>query len=92
VPTLREVVVASLEDTILSALSLEEDNNNSDMPQLSFDAPSVDSSRNLAEVSSLDTDVGLDIDLGDMGLRHRSADSTLDKKKAPRHSGVKEEA
>lgn len=60
------------------------------MPQLSFDSSRADVSTNGEEVSSLDN-VGLDVDLGDMGLRHRSADG-MGEKKSSRHESSKDEA
>jgi hypothetical protein len=50
-----------------------------DVPQPPFDNSRADISTNGAEVSSLEN-VEVDIELGDMGLRYRSADSTSDKK------------
>lgn len=78
------------EGVVQSALGIGDDVDITDEP-LSFDSSEAESSINGAEVSSLDTDVGMDIELGDLGLRHRSADNTLDaKKKSLRPSSVKE--
>ena len=81
---MHDAVVASIGDVIQSAVGLD----GADRPFVSFEGPSGDES---STGSSLDTDVGLDIELGDLGLRHRSADNTLNsKKKSLQHSIIKD--
>jgi len=89
-PTLREVILDHIEDIVQSALGLDNDNGLTDEP-LSFDTSEAEASTDGAEVSSLDTNAGLDIELGDLGLRHRAADNASDtKKKSLRPSSVKD--
>jgi hypothetical protein len=55
--------LAHLEDMVQSAIGLDKDDGSiNGLPDLSING------------SSLDANVGLDIELGDIGLRHRSAD------------------
>jgi len=89
-PTIREVILDHFEDIVQSALGLDDDDCLTDGP-LSFDTSVSEPSTDGAEVSSLDTNAGFDIELGDLGLRHRAADNTSDtKKKALRPSSVKD--
>ncbi|PMD29707.1 hypothetical protein L207DRAFT_642249 [Hyaloscypha variabilis F] len=76
-PSLREIILANVEDIIQSALGIDDgDSITIDVPRLSFDDSSERSSRRSAEVGEIGGDVGfdVDVDLGDVGLRHRSAD------------------
>jgi hypothetical protein len=59
--------LAHLEDMVQSAVGLDKEDNAINGLLDSFDNLSINE-------SSLDANVGLDIDLGDIGLRHRSAD------------------
>ena len=71
-----------MEDIVQTALGVDE--------EVDIDGESTIS---VAIDQPLEADVGLDIELGDMGLRHRSADtSSATKKKTPRGSSVEEEA
>lgn len=87
-PTIRDVISAHIEDIIQSVLGIDDDKTDIDMLQTSTASPIT-----LAAGSSLD-DVGLpvDIELGDMGLRHRSADSMAEKKKGSRQGLLTETA
>ena len=59
--------MAHLEDMVQSAVGLDKENDAINGLPEPFDSLSINE-------SSLDANVGLDIDLGDIGLRHRSAD------------------
>ena len=87
-PTIRDVISAHIEDIIQSVLGIDDDKTDIDMLQTSTASPIT-----LAAGSSLD-DVGLpvDIELGDMGLRHRSADSMAENKKGPQQGLLTETA
>jgi hypothetical protein len=76
-PTIRDVILAHIEDIIHSALGIDDDKTDIDVLRTSTASPIT-----LAAGSSLDN-VGhpVDIELGDMGLRHRSADSMAENKK-----------
>ncbi|KAE9376340.1 hypothetical protein N431DRAFT_462181 [Stipitochalara longipes BDJ] len=84
-PSLREIIIANVEDIIQSALGIDDYDNIDIDTQLSFNRPSETSSRKAAEAGSIGGDVGLDIELGDVGLRHRSADGILESLKGSRH-------
>ena len=75
--TIRDVISAQIEDIIQSALGIDDDKSDIDVLRTSIASPIT-----LAAGSSLDN-VGLpvDIELGDMGLRYRSADSMAENKK-----------
>jgi hypothetical protein len=75
--TIRDVISAQIEDIIQSALGIDDDKTDIDVLRASTASPIT-----LAAGSSLDS-VGhpVDIELGDMGLRHRSADSMVENKK-----------
>jgi propanediol dehydratase large subunit len=75
--TIREVISAQIEDIIQSALGIDDEKTDIDVLRASTASPIT-----LAPGSSLGN-VGLpvDIELGDMGLRHRSADSMAENKK-----------
>jgi hypothetical protein len=87
-PTIRDVISAHIEDIIQSALGIDDDKTDIDVLRTSTASPIT-----LAAGSSLD-DVGLpvDIELGDMGLRHRSADSMAENKKGSRQGLLTETA
>jgi hypothetical protein len=81
-PTARQVLLTHMEEIVQTALGVDE---NVDIDGESTVSVAID--------QPLEADVGLDIELGDMGLRHRSADtSSATKKKTPRDSNVEEEA
>jgi hypothetical protein len=69
-----------MEDLVQTALGVDED--------IDIDGESTIS---VAIDQPLEADIGLDIELGDMGLRHRSGDtSSATKKKTPRDSSMEE--
>jgi hypothetical protein len=71
-----------MEDIIQSGLDLSDDDCvGIDAISLRFEDSRPESSAVVAAGSSLDTDLRLDIELGDVGLRHRSADSMAESKK-----------
>jgi hypothetical protein len=81
-PTARQVLLTHMEDIVQATLGVDED--------VDIDGESTIS---VAIDQPLEADVGLDIELGDMGLRHRPADtSSATKKVTPRDSSVEEEA
>ncbi|KAH8760168.1 hypothetical protein BGZ57DRAFT_611446 [Hyaloscypha finlandica] len=75
--TIRDVISAQIEDIIQSALGIDDYKTDIDVLRDSTASPIT-----LAAGSSLDN-VGhpVDIELGDIGLRHRSADSMVENKK-----------
>lgn len=88
--TLRKVISAHLEDIIQSTLGIDDDDGiDIDAPRASFHHAQAESSTKEIEVSSKDG-VGLDIEPGDMGLRHRSADGTAENKKSSEHGNLKD--
>jgi hypothetical protein len=85
VVALRDFIMDNLKDNVQSALGLDGDCDDTDGLKLPFDNPSGDPSTSETVGSSLNSNFGLDIELGDIGLRHRSADGMSDtKKKGPR--------
>ena len=68
-----------MEDIVQTALGVDED--------VDIDGESTIS---VAMDQPLEADVGLDIELGDMRLRHRSADTSTTKKETPRNSSVED--
>ena len=86
--TLSEIISAHIEDIIQSALGIDDDELNINVLRTSFDRPGPASSIPVTAGSSLDKG-GLDIELGDVGLRHRSADSMVQNKKCLRDENLK---
>lgn len=83
---MREFILASVEDIVQSAIGLDDDNSlDIDIPEVSFDGASENAPRQSPEVGSIRGDVGLEVELGDVGLRHRSADGTSESKMSARH-------
>jgi hypothetical protein len=81
-PTVRQVLLTHMEDIVQTALGVGED--------VEIDGESTIS---VAIDQPLEADIGLDIELGDMGLRHRSGDtSSATMKKTPRDLSVEEYA
>jgi hypothetical protein len=73
--TLRDVISAHVEEIVQSAFGLDDGEDSSNVSPPSFDY--VASGLSIAAaVSSMNPSVGIDIEFGDVGIRHRSADST----------------
>jgi hypothetical protein len=90
-PTLRKVISAQIEDIIQSALGIDDEDNVLDIEvSLSSNSSRPESSVAEGAGSSLDN-FGLDVEPGDMGLRHRSADGMVGDKKTSRCDSSKEE-
>ncbi|PMD55499.1 uncharacterized protein K444DRAFT_666723 [Hyaloscypha bicolor E] len=83
-PTTREIISAHLDDIIQSALGLSDDGLSS------LGGSQYGSSVDIAEGSSLE-DMGVDVEVegGDVGLRHRSADSVTEHRKVLRRWDLK---
>jgi hypothetical protein len=81
-----------IEDIVQTGLSIDEDVEIIDGPSLSSNSFQAESTMSIAIGAPPAVDIGLNIELGDIGLRHRSADTFSHTKKTPRDSSAKEEA
>jgi hypothetical protein len=82
-----------IEDIVQTGLGVDEGVGVIDGPSLSSNSFQAESTMSIAIGPPPAVDIGLNIELGDIGLRHRSADTfSHTKKKTPRDSSAKEEA
>lgn len=90
-PTLRKVISAQIEDIIQSALGIDDEDDVLDI-EVSLSSNSSRPESSIAEGAGSSRDkLGLDVEPGDMGLRHRSGDGMVGDKKVSRCESSKEE-
>lgn len=90
-PSLRKAISAQIEDIIQSALGIDDEDDVLDI-EVSLSSNSSRPESSIAEGAGSSRDkLGLDVEPGDMGLRHRSADGMVGDKKVSRCESSKEE-